>query len=171
MLKRPNPIDGVTYKLDTGYQKIYITLNHKIEDNKKIPIEVFIVAGKAGTELRNAYDSIAKCISTMLKNEVSLEQILKIFRGVRGDVIYWNNNKFTSVQDAIARLMKMEYMNINESNIKQNLSKDYSTKTYSTDNIEIKEISFTTTQCPDCGSTQLMHTEGCLKCICGWSRC
>ena len=175
MRNRPNPTEGKTYKLSDGIKKIYLTINYFTDKlGNKIPIEVFISCGKAGTEIRSLYDSIARLISTSMKHELNILDICKALRGVTGDVIYLNGKKFLSSVDAVARILEKEFSADKEENItltatpKFEEDKTYLKQPNERMKYEINSISF----CPDCGNTDLIPSEGCITCSsCGFSKC
>ncbi len=179
--KRPEIVQGLTYKIRTGYGNMYVTINN---DEKGDPFEVFAHIGKTGGFFAAKAEAICRLVSLALRSGIEPKEIIDDLKGIRGPSPIWGTGgvMVLSMPDAIGQLLEKH---INQKN--QQLTLDLSNKTESTNPIEeeftaIEKKTASEQQksmadyghapvCQECG-TILEMGEGCLKCpSCGYSKC
>ena len=100
---RPDLVQGITYKMQTAYGNLYVTVN---EDNQG-PLEVFAVMGKAGGFFSAQTEAITRMISLALRSNVAVEEIIDQLKGIRSpDVSFSDGGVVFSLPDAIAKLLE-----------------------------------------------------------------
>jgi len=77
---RPDSLAGVTQRIETGYGKVYVTIN---EDKNGHPFELFANIGHSGGYTNSFTEALAKVISTALRSGVDPEEIVDELRGTR----------------------------------------------------------------------------------------
>ncbi len=156
MEKRPQFLDGKTYKVRSGCGKLYVTINHC--DGK--PYEVFVKsAGNGGCDANN--NAIGRLISIALRNGVELDAITKQLSRVTCPSAMKNGCDYNgkSCADIIGKILRecsgetTPTPPIVEPNRKVNVKQDRSMI------------------CPECKG-ELTRDSGCVVCNhCGYSRC
>jgi ribonucleoside-diphosphate reductase alpha chain len=171
VLDRPVKVAGATYKIATPLGNAFITVN---EDEKGNPFEVFIMIGKAGSEVAAMAEALGRMISTTLRFGNHLpareraREIMEQLKGIGGGrSVGFGPNKIRSLPDAVAKAISMHFGFGQEGTIEehktipQQLILDESTAPYKVGDI-----------CPSCGSPAMIYEEGCAKChACGHSEC
>lgn len=171
--KRPEQIIGTTYKINTGYGNLYVTIN---EDESGDPFEVFTHIGKAGGFFAAKSEAISRLISLTLRSGIDIKEVIDQLKGIRGPNPIWGEKGMVlSLPDAIGQILEKHI-----SKKEEQLSLDYLKKTQPEKNTTInsdggKRSSLAdlgvAPACPDCGQV-LEISEGCLKCqFCGYSKC
>lgn len=143
--KRPDCLNGSTYRKNTACGSLYITINKDRDGNIK---EVFCIMGKAGECEAAINEAVARLVSTMLQHNIKLEIVVQILQGIRcAKAMGIGPNKILSCPDVLARtLAKVVNLAVSTNLGKNNF-------------------------CPDCGNTMVIQ-ENCMKCnSCGYSRC
>jgi len=103
--KRPRPdvLTGVTQRVETGYGKLYVTIN---EDAEGRPFELFANIGNSGGFTASFTEALAKTVSTGLRSGVDPEELASELRGIRSPKIGWDKgDKTQSIPDAIGLAM------------------------------------------------------------------
>ncbi|AGB31057.1 ribonucleoside-diphosphate reductase [Natrinema pellirubrum DSM 15624] len=186
--ERPDALQGVSQRIDTGYGKIYVTINEDPETGQ--PFELFANIGHSGGFTNSFTEALAKVISTSLRSGVDPEEIVDELCGTRSPKVAWDKGEqIQSIPDAIGTAMR-RYL---EGEIdkpypkQQTLEESADAEVYdgpktdggaaaasadaddtTQDLIEAGE----SPECPDCGSMSLYFSEGCKTCeSCGWSEC
>lgn len=147
---RPSKLSSITYKMDTGNGRMYIT----VADYKGAPLEVFINVGKSGQILNTFSEALSRVISIALQQGVPMEEISKTLIGINSDKPTWfrfeetdkKPTQILSIPDGIAKL----------------LSRYYAGTRYEGD--------LSGELCPKCGLS-MVAIEGCFSCTCGHSNC
>lgn len=103
---RPRKVEGVTYKVETGEGKMYLTINF---DGDKMPFELFAKLGKAGTNVSGYLDAISKLASDMFRSNIHPFFVIRALRGIKTTPFGFGPAKVLSVPDAIARTLE-EYL-------------------------------------------------------------
>ncbi len=197
--KRPRPdvLNGVTQRIDTGYGKVYVNIN---EDEHGRPFELFATIGNSGGFTNSFTEALAKTISTALRAGVDPDEIADELRGIRSPKVAWDKGQqINSIPDAIGTAMR-RYLDGEVDRAypqQQNLTEieeeradataiadetDVPNPDPETDGGAAAVGSEDATQslidagespeCPECGSLSLHFTEGCKTCAsCGWSEC
>jgi ribonucleotide reductase alpha subunit len=194
---RPDTLTGVTQRIETGYGKVYITIN---EDDDGRPMELFANIGNSGGYTNSFTESLAKVISTALRSGVSPDEIVDELQGTRSPKVAWDrNDQIRSIPDAIGTALQRylhgavdkgapQQQNLDEVDSKSPPSQtdgghaDSLPKAGSSSVTQSENETAGATQdlikagespeCPDCGGMNLYYSEGCKTCeTCGWSEC
>ncbi|MBI5530434.1 MAG: adenosylcobalamin-dependent ribonucleoside-diphosphate reductase [Candidatus Doudnabacteria bacterium] len=195
--QRPNIMQGITYKMQTAYGNLYVTIN---EDSQG-PFEVFAQMGKAGGFFSAQTEAITRLISLALRSNVAIEEIIEQLKGIRGpDVSFSDGGVVFSLPDAVAKVLdkhikradkqltlnlpvaeavtvseKEEMVLKTEERILETIAeekiKTNGTLTYKkTQKVSIANLG-NAPVCPSCAN-MLVFAEGCQKCeSCGYSKC
>jgi ribonucleoside-diphosphate reductase alpha chain len=100
---RPDMMQGITYRMETAYGKLYVTIN---EDGQG-PFEVFAQMGKAGGFFSAQTEAITRMISLALRSNIAIEEIIDQLKGIRGpDVSFSDGGVVFSLPDAIAKILE-----------------------------------------------------------------
>ena len=158
---RPVVTSGITLRLDTGCEHLYVTIN----SDDRGPCEVFVQMGKVGGCDSAQLEAIGRLASMALRADVEPAAIIRQLRGIRcPNQIFFKGNRISSCADAIAQSLET-FLMIKEKGL-INGSIDIST----IPNQKAKS-QYTGKLCPVCGST-IVFSEGCWKCYnCGEGRC
>jgi ribonucleoside-diphosphate reductase alpha chain len=99
---RPDVMQGITYKMNTAYGNLYVTIN---EDSHG-PFEVFAAMGKAGGFFSAQTEAITRLISLALRSNVAIEEIIEQLKGIRGpDVSFSESGVVFSLPDAVSKVL------------------------------------------------------------------
>lgn len=195
---RPDVMHGVTYKMNTAYGNLYITIN----EDQQGPFEVFAALGKAGGFFSAQTEAITRIISLALRSNVAVEEIIAQLKGIRGpDVSFSAEGVVFSLPDAISKILE-KHIKRHDKQLSLDLPTATSPKpsdlqletdikleervveTISEDKIKSNgTLTYKKTQkisianlgnapvCPTCAN-MLQMAEGCMKCeFCGYSKC
>ncbi|WP_137288298.1 adenosylcobalamin-dependent ribonucleoside-diphosphate reductase [Natronorubrum halophilum] len=191
--ERPDALQGVSQRIDTGYGKVYVTINEDPETGQ--PFELFANIGHSGGFTNSFTEALAKVISTSLRSGVDPEEIVDELCGTRSPKVAWDKGEqIQSIPDAIGSAMR-RYL---ENEIDKPYPKQQTLEESADADTEVEyddhqtdggaaarngaNADDDTTQdlidagespeCPDCGSMTLYFSEGCKTCeSCGWSEC
>ena len=196
--QRPDEMSGTTYKMNTAYGNLYVTINEDAQG----PFEVFAQLGKAGGFFSAQTEAITRMISLALRSNVAIEEIIEQLKGIRGpDVTFSQEGMVFSLPDAVAKVlekhtkrrdkqMALEFPNGQPSQsmlagggvaikveekvvetISEEKIKTNGHMTYKkTQKISIANLG-NAPVCPSCANMLIM-AEGCMKCEhCGYSKC
>ncbi|MDD3050010.1 MAG: vitamin B12-dependent ribonucleotide reductase [Candidatus Cloacimonetes bacterium] len=162
---RPQFLEGVTQRIETGCGHLYVTIN----SDERGAFEVFTQMGKVGGCASAQLEAIARLSSLALRSSVKVESLIEQLKGIRCPSPMWNKGKLvTSCADAVSIALK----NFHEMEKKEKKEKKTSVISDESESEEPStgEIKMSGT-CPDCGSA-IEFSEGCMKCLsCGWSKC
>jgi ribonucleoside-diphosphate reductase alpha chain len=185
--KRPDVMQGSTYKTNTAYGHLYVTIN----EDANGPFEVFSQLGKAGGFFGAQTEAICRMISLSLRCGISIKEVIDQLKGIRGpDVSFSNGGRILSLPDAIAQVLethinrgqgelqfsfpapqpKMEKKQ--EELVMQAVTQEVKTQSdmMVSSRTSIANLGHAPA-CPDC-SNMLTMAEGCMKCeMCGYSKC
>ncbi|SEH14575.1 ribonucleoside-diphosphate reductase class II [Natronorubrum sediminis] len=191
--ERPDALQGVSQRIDTGYGKVYVTINEDPETGQ--PFELFANIGHSGGFTNSFTEALAKVISTSLRSGVDPEEIVDELCGTRSPKVAWDKGEqIQSIPDAIGTAMRRYLEN--------EIDKPYPTQQTLEDAADAgTEAEFDGPQtdggaaaakggsdaddatqdlidagespeCPSCGALSLYFSEGCKTCeSCGWSEC
>ncbi|MFB6212886.1 MAG: adenosylcobalamin-dependent ribonucleoside-diphosphate reductase [Candidatus Magasanikbacteria bacterium] len=181
--ERPEEMSGKTYKMKTGYGNLYITVN---DDEHGDPFEVFATIGKSGGFFQEQSEAICRLISLSLRAGVSIENIIKQLKGIRGPMpVITNKGTVLSLPDAIARVLEDHTgRNFLEEGNEDALEDGQSSEVEQKAEVQARRMQPSTADsdadladygmmpgCPECGAP-LQISEGCMSCrSCGFSRC
>jgi ribonucleoside-diphosphate reductase alpha chain len=145
IVKRPDVVQGLTYKIQTSFGKLYMTINR----DGDIPIEVFFSMADISNDMSSLLSALGRTLSVSLKHGTPLKDIIKTLRKIKvGTVVYYNGKMFKSVPQLIAGVLEEVFLGKDSPAILVSL-------------------------CDKCGS-QLIIQEGCEKCSnpeCGYTKC
>ena len=101
---RPDSLNGVTQRVETGYGKLYVTIN---EDENGLPFELFANIGHSGGYTNSFTEALAKVISTALRSGVDPEEIVDELQGTRSPKVAWDKGEqIQSIPDAIGTALR-----------------------------------------------------------------
>jgi ribonucleoside-diphosphate reductase alpha chain len=161
-IERPIRLDGFTAAKETPVGKLFLTLNAL----NGHPVELFAQIGKAGSDISAFTEAIARLISTALRSGVDPQEIADQLLGIGGSrAIGFGPNRVRSVPDAIGQFLD-EYLR--GSADQEEDEEDAGPIQDSLPLAPGKKFGL----CPQCGTWNLIHVEGCAKCLaCGHSEC
>ncbi|MBO8171254.1 MAG: adenosylcobalamin-dependent ribonucleoside-diphosphate reductase [Bacillaceae bacterium] len=176
--RRPQKLQGATYKMKTPLGKAYITIN----DIDGKPFEVIVNVGKAGSDVFAMSEALGRVSTLFLRfgelpdgNKARL--LIKHLKGIGGSgAVGFGPNRVESIADAVAKALEFHLDGIDPENTiavasdsgvaipaepAREMEKDE-------DGDDFQELDL----CPDCGSASLVAEEGCKHCAsCGYSKC
>ncbi len=193
--ERPNMMQGMTYKMSTAYGSLFITIN----EDEQGPFEVFATMGKAGGFFGAQTEAITRLISTALRSNIAIEEIIDQLKGIRGpDVSFSDGGVVYSLPDAIAKVLEKhikradKQMSLDLPQVQagaiaeepQGMTEEKVLQTISEERIKANgHLTYKQTHkvsianlgnapvCPSCAN-MLVFAEGCQKCeMCGYSKC
>ena len=171
--KRPRPeiMNGSTYRIKTGYGKLYVTVNN---DEKGVPFEVFATIGKSGGFFQEQSEAICRLISLALRSGVAAGEVSGDLKGIRGPMpVFTDKGTVLSLPDALGKILEQHVTITGQ--VEEVISRPEKQEVLpfadtTGANTEVADFGFMP-GCPDCG-TQLLMQEGCISCkSCGFSRC
>lgn len=194
--QRPMAMQGMTYKMNTAYGNLYVTVN----EDQSGPFEVFAQLGKAGGFFSAQTEAITRMISLALRSNIAIEEIIQQLKGIRGpEVSFSDGEMIFSLPDAVAKVLEkhirrnqqqlnlplpeepalpksvaQEIVKVTEqvsATVSEEQIKSNGNFTYKkTEKISIANLG-NAPVCPTCAS-MLVFAEGCMKCeMCGYSKC
>lgn len=193
--QRPDMMIGITYKINTPYGNLYVTINEDAHG----AFEVFAQMGKAGGFFSAQTEAITRLISLSLRSNIAIEEIIDQLKGIRGpDVSFSQEGMVFSLPDAIAKILEKHIKRgqqqlalpvnnpINDPSQKIQVEEVQERIVETVNKMEIKTPTATVTQktqrvsianlgnapvCPTCAN-MMLFAEGCMKCeACGYSKC
>jgi ribonucleoside-diphosphate reductase alpha chain len=198
---RPDQLHGVTQRIDTGYGKLYVTINEDPKTGE--PFELFANTGHSGGFTNSFTDALAKTISVALRSGVDPYEIVDKLQGIRSPKVAWDKGEqINSIPDAFgtglrrylddevdkaypdqATLEETAGESGGETPDESDASVEFTgpetdggavgkdAASIESDHQTIIEAG-ESPECPDCGSLSLYYAEGCKTCeSCGWSEC
>ena len=167
---RPKRSRGVTIKQPSPLGAIYVTIN---DDDENEPLEVFITAGKAGSDVTSMADGLGRLASLVLRvaspvtPRERLREIIDQLKGIGGSrSTGFGPNRVRSLPDAVAQALEECYT-----------SSDATPSSDVTDDsvpvqVQLPLPTLRADLCPQCGEAAFVHEEGCHHCnACGYSEC
>lgn len=180
---RPEVLRGKTKRVKTGCGFLYVTVNETDGE----PIEVFCRLGKAGGCASSQTESLGRLISMVLRAGVRVEEVVDQLRGVS---CHQPNglgpSKILSCADGVAKVLSEWAGDIEDPNSPEKIAEAVNRARRGEEKkleeaihvpkavIELQKKGWVPKQgaCPDCGGSNLIHEEGCIKCRdCGWTEC
>ncbi|MGI6643273.1 MAG: vitamin B12-dependent ribonucleotide reductase [Bacillota bacterium] len=162
-IERPSRLDGFTAAKETPVGKLFLTLN-TLEGH---PVELFAQIGKAGSDISAFTEAIARLVSITLRSGVDPQEVADQLLGIGGSrSIGFGPNRVRSVPDAIGQFLD-EYLRtgpVESESFHEELGPVQDTLPL----VPGKRFGL----CPSCGTWNVVHVEGCMKCLaCGYSEC
>lgn len=176
---RPEVLKGTTYKVNTPYGSLYITIN---DDEAGRPFEVFATIGKNGGFFAAQSESICRLVSLSLRAGVSPEEIIDQIKGIRGPDVSWHDGgQILSLPDAVAKILEkhitksQQTLDLKLNDPVQAVAPVTKSEPVANGVVYKRKNSIANSgfapACPECG-TMLAIEEGCMKChACGFSKC
>ncbi len=153
----PDDLPARRLKVETGCGSIHIHISYDSETKK--PLEMFVGMGKSGGCAYAWAHALGRLISIQLRSGMPVEEIISQLKSIQcpsplPGVVSKKKEKIYSCVDAIAIALRDFSVEMNGAN--NNIIKDKESRK----------------ECPKCGSGNLVHSEGCVKChSCDWSKC
>ena len=187
---RPDTLHGVSQRIETGYGKLYVTINEDPETGE--PFELFANIGHSGGYTNSFTEALAKTISTALRSGVDPEEIVDELQGTRSPKVAWDKGEqINSIPDAIGTALGRYIEGDIDRQIPQQRTLEETAdevaeetppgeptgdggaaEAASTADMQSIIEAGESPECPDCGAMTLVYTEGCKTCqSCGWSEC
>ena len=174
MIDRKEILTGVTFSLESGCGKLYITVNK--DETGKI-VEVFCNSGKSGSCENAITSAMTKTIAISLQAGVDVKLIIDDLKNIKCP----KANGFGSCPHVIALALEMaRTTNSLHENKMQKFVDEYSEMFYMTNQFdpendiihEVYDEEEKMEFCGSCGSQSVYMSEGCMTCLsCGWSAC
>jgi ribonucleoside-diphosphate reductase alpha chain len=178
---RPSRTIGYTYAMNTGCQKMYVTIN----EDANGACEVFMRLGKSGGCPNSQTEAIGRLASLALRSNVEIDSIIEQLKGIRcPNPVLSENGPILSCADAVAKALEIykrekempglfaqpKVANGDESF--EHKPGDYllagQSHKYGSSS---DDHNGACPECPEC-SAMLSFEEGCQKCnACGYSKC
>ncbi len=156
-------------------------MNVFVSEVDDMPFEVFLVFGKAGSDLAAFSEALGRQISLGLRCGIPLRLIVDQLKGIGGrSSIGFGEKRVFSVPDALAKLLERHYLrggngangaktssNLGSNKINaEEIDESDAARGIEPDSTALLEI------CPECQEYSYIYAEGCGKCqFCGYSTC
>ncbi|MFB6073543.1 MAG: adenosylcobalamin-dependent ribonucleoside-diphosphate reductase [Haloarculaceae archaeon] len=102
---RPDQLHGVTQRIETGYGKLYVTINEDPQTGE--PFELFANTGHSGGFTNSFTDALAKTISVALRSGVDPDEIVDKLQGIRSPKVAWDKGEqINSIPDAFGTALR-----------------------------------------------------------------
>lgn len=173
---RPKQLSGVTVSRKSPFGTAYVTINRDEQDN---PFELFIMVGKAGSDLQADAEGLGRMISLQLRTTAPpnrmemLRLIVDQLNGIGGArTTGMGPQRIRSLPDVVASVLNEQFF---EQDAPRQLNLPLSAEA-----LAVAAASETlpghdfrnADMCPECGTFSLVHAEGCRNCpTCGFSEC
>ncbi len=177
---RPVRVEGATYRIETPMGTAFITVNHDDDGN---PFEVFVIIGKAGSEVAAMAEALGRLISTTLRfgNHIPAKErakeLMEQLSGIGGGrSVGFGITKVRSLPDAVAKAIGMHFGLLGFSDdgkkVKEPEPVQQTIEAVTDGHMQMALFKKKADLCPKCGETSLVFEEGCKKCYsCGYSEC
>ncbi len=173
--RRPSTVKGSTRLIRTSCGHMYITIN---EDNE-CAFEVFAQLGKSGGCKSAQAEAISRLVSLALRSRVAIQEVITQLKSIRCDSpTFGEDGAILSCPDAIAKALESYLAEKTDPDLfteKKTLTSE--NNKYSEPAVKKNTVADINTEdemqnmrCPECGD-KLMFREGCLSCVCGYSKC
>jgi ribonucleoside-diphosphate reductase alpha chain len=180
--ERPNQLHGITQRIDTGYGKLYLTINEDPETGE--PFELFANTGYSGGFTNSFVDALAKTVSIALRSGVDPREVVDKLEGIRSPKVAWDKGEqINSIPDAFGTGLR-RYLDdeIDKAYPQQATLEETAEESAAVEEPAVDAGHEDATQslidsgespeCPECGAMTLYFSEGCKHCeSCGWSEC
>ena len=172
---RPKQLNGVTVSRKSPFGTAYITINCDEQDN---PFEVFIMVGKAGSDLQADAEGLGRMISLQLRTTAPqnrmemLRLIVGQLNGIGGArTSGMGVQRIRSLPDVVASVLNEQFFEQEEPR-QLGLPINAESLAVAAANEALESHFRNADMCPECGTFSLIHTEGCRTCpTCGFSEC
>jgi ribonucleoside-diphosphate reductase alpha chain len=172
---RPVILNGVTARERTPFGTAFITINYA-NGNPRESFEVFVLLGKAGSDLEADAEAIGRLLSLILRlpspmtREERLREVIDQLEHIGGSRFSgFGPERVRSMPDGIARALSrwLETVIGNEEHLGLQPAEDVISR-----NGRLHEAAFPGDFCPRCRQASLVTQQGCLRCTdCGYKEC
>jgi ribonucleoside-diphosphate reductase alpha chain len=167
---RPKRARGLTIEKNSPLGSIFVTVN---DDDEHEPLEVFVTAGKAGSDVTSMAEALGRLASLVLRvaspltPKERMREIVHQLKGIGGArSTGFGKDRVRSLPDAVAQALEECYAPSNGHII------EAEGDTNSTAQVQLTLPSIRADLCPSCGEAAFVHEEGCMHCnACGFSQC
>jgi ribonucleoside-diphosphate reductase alpha chain len=168
---RPKRSRGVTVQKHSPLGSIFVTVN---DDDEGEPLEVFVTAGKAGSDVTSMAEAMGRLASLVLRvaspltPKERLNQIVSQLKGIGGArSTGFGKDRVRSLPDAVAQAIE-ECCAPDDQLVGD---EDTAIATVQAP-LQLALPSIKADLCPSCGEAAFVHEEGCMHCnACGYSAC
>lgn len=172
---RPRRSHGVTVQNSSPLGSVFVTLNN---DDENEPLEVFVTAGKAGSDVTSMAEALGRLMSLVLRvaspvtPREKMTQIIAQLKGIGGaSSTGLGKNRVRSLPDAVALALEECVAPIDSQVITEIESSSGNGHSQATQ-IQLALPSIRPDLCPSCGEAAFIREEGCMHCTsCGHSQC
>ncbi|HSH83130.1 MAG TPA: adenosylcobalamin-dependent ribonucleoside-diphosphate reductase [Herpetosiphonaceae bacterium] len=166
---RPRLTRGTTIKKQSPLGSLYVTINN---DDEGEPLEVFITAGKAGSDVTSMADALGRLASLVLRvaspvtPHERLEEIISQLKGIGGArSTGFGKDRVRSLPDAVAQALEECGTPVDGQAVEVETANGQL-------QVQLALPSVRADLCPQCGEASFVHEEGCMHCnACGYSQC
>lgn len=168
---RPKRSRGVTVQKDSPLGSVFVTVN---DDDEGEPLEIFVTAGKAGSDVTSMAEALGRLASLVLRvaspvtPKDRLSQIAGQLKGIGGArSMGFGKDRVRSLPDAVAQA-------IEECCTTEDAVAEVVTNGNGNGHVQVQLAlpSIRADLCPSCGEASFVHEEGCMHCnACGFSQC
>lgn len=174
--ERPRMARGLTIEKDSPVGRVFVTVN---VDNSGNPIEIFVTAGKAGSDVTSMAEGIGRACSFALQlagpmtSMERLSEIAEQFTGIGGtNVVGIGKNQIRSLPEAVAKAIEEIAEEIIKMQTSGELEPQIDPEPVAAAPRRKGRAAKTADICPVCGAAAFIREEGCQHCTaCGHSRC
>jgi ribonucleoside-diphosphate reductase alpha chain len=167
---RPKRARGTTVEKASPLGSVFVTVN---DDDENEPLEVFVTAGKAGSDVTSMAEALGRLASLVLRVASPLtpkervREIVHQLKGIGGArSTGFGSNRVRSLPDAVALAIEECYAPSN-AHVAESEG-----ETNGTVQVQLTLPSVRADLCPSCGEAAFVHEEGCMHCnACGFSQC
>ena len=167
---RPKRSRGVTVQKHSPLGSVFVTVN---DDDEGEPLEIFVTAGKAGSDVTSMAEALGRLASLVLRvaspvtPKDRLSQIAAQLKGIGGArSMGFGKDRVRSLPDAVAQAIEEcctpdgSEPPVEEANGHEPVQ------------VQLTLPSIRADLCPSCGEAAFIHEEGCMHCnACGYSAC
>lgn len=167
---RPKRSRGVTVQKHSPLGSVFVTVN---DDDEGEPLEIFVTAGKAGSDVTSMAEALGRLASLVLRvaspvaPKDRLAQIAAQLKGIGGArSMGFGKDRVRSLPDAVAQALEDCCAPDGD------VAVDDETETAAPQQVQLALPTVRADLCPSCGEASFVHAEGCMHCdSCGFSQC
>lgn len=176
VLPRATILAGRTYKLKwpTTNDNWYITINH---NEQGLPFEVFIVgSGEKAAESVEWVQATSRLLTAVLRRggdvKFLMHELAAICSSSGGAFIADQHKYRPSIVAAIGGILEAEFRELGMFDDMQYANRVDMQADIRTVNVTVHSGKPGPDTCPECGSTPLVHEQGCIRCLnCDYTKC
>lgn len=163
----PSPVVGTTFRRDTPAGTVRVVVNTA----DGVPVEVFVLLGRAGSEAQSFCEALGRVVSLYLRSDGTttpaerLRAVADQLLGIGGaHQVGFGTDRVLSVVDAVGQILAACPKTPADGS--PPATDRPRPPTVSAPNAPTRDL------CPACDAAGLVREEGCQHCVhCGWSRC